>query len=212
MRLMAVLLCLGFVAAAPWPALAQLEEAPRPAEVTGARAAQVDSVGILAQAVAKDSTDFDSLYRLGVLYMDRDYVIEAVKVLTKAHVLRPKDHRVAVNLGAALDAGGRANQAQAYYREALELMPGDSVASCRLASSLYAQGNHAEAIDLLREVIARSPRAYCAYFTLGVAFADAGIYRDAIRMWEKVVELAPTSPEAVSARESIEVLKQFVAR
>ena len=43
-----------------------------------------------------------------------------------------------------------------------------------------------------------------------MAFADAGIYRDAIRMWKKVVELAPGSPEAVSAKESIEVLEKFV--
>jgi len=43
-----------------------------------------------------------------------------------------------------------------------------------------------------------------------VAFADAGIYREAIRMWRKVVEIAPDSPEAASARESIEVLQKFV--
>jgi cytochrome c-type biogenesis protein CcmH/NrfG len=65
-------------------------------------------------------------------------------------------------------------------------------------------------MNLLRSVIQRSPGSYCAYFTLGVAFADAGIYRDAIRMWQKVVELAPESPEALSAKESITVLQKFV--
>jgi hypothetical protein len=59
-------------------------------------------------------------------------------------------------------------------------------------------------------VLQRTPGSYCAYFTLGVAFADAGIYRDAIRMWQKVVELAPGSPEALSAQESITVLQKFV--
>jgi hypothetical protein len=29
-------------------------------------------------------------------------------------------------------------------------------------------------------------------------------------MWRKVVELAPTSPEAISANESIDVLEKFV--
>ena len=60
------------------------------------------------------------------------------------------------------------------------------------------------------KLIAEKPRSHCAYFTLGVAFADAGIYRDAIRMWQRVVELAPNSPEAVSAQESITVLQKFV--
>jgi cytochrome c-type biogenesis protein CcmH/NrfG len=64
----------------------------------------------------------------------------------------------------------------------------------------------------LRETLAKAPNAYCAYFTLGVAFADAGIYRDAVRMWQKVVALAPDSPEAVSAKESIEVLEKFLAQ
>ena len=68
----------------------------------------------------------------------------------------------------------------------------------------------AAAVDLLRDVIHDKPIAYCAYFYMGVAFADAGIYREAIRMWKKVVEIAPDSPEAASVRESIEVLQKFV--
>ncbi len=169
-----------------------------------------DSLAMLERAVAKDSTKFDNLYRLGVLYLDRDRVAEATKVLQKAHSLRPKDHKTLVNLGAAFDAGGHATEAQGAYREALKAAPGDSVATCRLASSLYAQGKYDESLDLLRDVIQKRPSAYCAYFTLGVAFADAGIYRDAIRMWRKVVDLAPSSPEAISAKESIEVLEKFV--
>jgi len=46
---------------------------------------------------------------------------------------------------------------------------------------------------------------------MGVAFADAGLYRDAIRMWKKVVELAPSSAEAQSAKESIDVLERFLS-
>ena len=65
-------------------------------------------------------------------------------------------------------------------------------------------------MDLLRNLITKNPAAYCAYFTLGVAFADAGIYKDAIRMWQKVVTLAPSSPEALSAKESIDVLERVI--
>ena len=84
---------------------------------------------------------------------------------------------------------------------------GDELAE---AGKLLRSGQHQEAMDLLRSVIQRSPGSYCAYFTLGVAFADAGIYRDAIRMWQRVVELAPASPEGMSAQESITVLQKLV--
>lgn len=172
--------------------------------------AVVDSLGLLERAVARDSSKFDNLYRLGVMYLDRDRTNEAIKVLLKARSLKPKNHRLLVNLGAALDAAGQPAGAQTYYREALALVPGDSVATCRLASSLYAQANYQDAMTLLRGMVDKGTGAYCAYFTLGVAFADAGIYRDAIRMWRKVVEIAPTSAEAMSAKESIEVLEKFV--
>lgn len=195
-RLVLVLAALTIVAAA----------APSPA----AEKAPVDSLALLEKAVAKDSTKFDNLYRLGVLYLDREKNAEAATVLLKANSVKPKNHRVLVNLGVALDALNRSGDAQGYYREALGVVPGDSVATCRLASSLYAQGKHQESVDQLRSLIAKKPRSHCAYFTLGVAFADAGLYRDAIRQWRKVVELAPESPEAISARESIDVLERFI--
>ncbi len=188
-----------------------------PAKASSAHAAPkepavVDSLELLQRAVAKDSTNFDNLYRLGVLYIDRDQVNNATVVLLKARQLRPNDVRTMVNLGVAYDAGGAAEAAQKMYDEALKVAPEDSVAMCRKASSLYGQGadHYNDAIDLLRKIIAEKPTAYCAYFTLGVAFADAQLYRDAIRMWQKVVDLAPASPEAVSAKESIEVLNKFL--
>lgn len=206
-RLMTVLLCASLAAAATLPSRAA--EKASAVAVAKAPGGAPDTLQMLEQEVAKDSTKFDNLYKLGVLYVDRDKVNEATAVLTKAHMLRPQDHRVMVNLGAALDAAGRANEAQGYYKEALQIIPGDSVASCRLASSFYAQSRYSDTMDMLRQVIRVTPRAHCAYFMLGVAFADAGIYKDAIRMWRKVVDLAPTSTEAISARESIEVLEKF---
>ena len=181
-----------------------------PAAAAPATPAAVDSLGLLEHSFAIDSTNFDVLYRLGVMYLDRDRVADALRVLQMANRRKPQDIKTLVNLGAALDASGRAEEAQGYYRKALGAAPGDSVAVCRLASSLYSQAKFADAVDMLRDLIKKKPRSYCAYFTLGVAFADAGIYRDAIRMWKHVVEIAPSSPEAVSAKESIEVLQKFV--
>lgn len=210
-RLLTVLLCAGIAAMMALPARADVKAQPKPAGQPEA-AASADTVELLAKAVAKDSTRFDDLRELGIRYLDRDQTELAVAVLTRAHVLKPLDRKVTVNLGAALDANNRAAQAQPYYREVLAAFPGDSVASCRLASSMYSQGRYGDAVRLLDEVIERSPRAPCAYFSMGVAFADAGIYKDAMRMWRKVVELAPDSPEGISARESIEVLEKFVGR
>ena len=138
--------------------LAAVSAAPVHAQPPAAnpQASAVDSLMLLEKAVAADSSKFDNLYRLANMYLDRDRVTDATKVLHKAHKLKPKDHRVLVNLGAAYDAAGTPAAAQGYYREALKLAPGDSVATCRLASSLYAAGTYKEAMTLLRGQIGRA--------------------------------------------------------
>jgi tetratricopeptide (TPR) repeat protein len=197
-------------AAAPAGSAKKPAQATAPAASSAREPAVVDSIGLLQREIGRDSTRFDPLYKLGILYLDRDRVPEATQVLMRAHHLKPDHVGALVNLGAAYDAAANPDVAQTYYRKALDLAPGDSIATCKLASSLYAKTQYADAVQLLRDLIAAKPRAYCAYFTLGVAFADAGIYREAIRMWQKVVEIAPDSPEAVSAKESIEVLEKFM--
>jgi Flp pilus assembly protein TadD len=204
-----VALCLGVMAGLSGSAARAADTKPA-ADKSSPKSGGVDSLAMLEHAVAKDSSKFDNLYRLGTMYLDRDRVDEAQKVLAKAHTIKPKDVPTIVNLGAAYDALGKSGEAQKQYRAALQIAPNDSVATCRLASSLYAGGQYQEAMDMLRDLIAKRPNAHCAYFTLGVAFADAGIYKDAVRMWKKVVELAPTSPEAISAKESIEVLERVI--
>jgi tetratricopeptide (TPR) repeat protein len=180
------------------------------ASATLAAPAAVDSLALLEREVARDSSKFDKVYALGLQYLDHEKMQEALRVLAKASQLQPKNVKVLVNMGIAADAVGRPDEAQGYYARALTLTPADSMAACRMASSKYAQGKYDESANLLRTIIAKQPRAHCAYFTLGVAFADAGIYRDAIRMWKKVLEIAPGSPEALSAKESIDVLEKFL--
>lgn len=206
---------LGVLAASV--AVAAPKPAAKPAETRGAvlqapaAAAPIDSMALLERDVARDSTKFDKLYQLGIMYLDHERMLEALRVFGKADQIHPNNVKVLVNMGVASDAIGHPEEAQGFYTRALALAPQDSIAACRMASSKYAQGKYDDAMQALRGIIAKQPRAYCAYFTMGVAFADAGIYRDAIRMWQKVVEMAPDSPEAVSAKESIEVLEKFLS-
>jgi tetratricopeptide (TPR) repeat protein len=208
-RLVPVLALLAALLAASTAFAADKKASPSKADE--AKPAVVDSLGLLERAVAKDSTNFGNLYKLGVMLLDRDRVSEASRVLMKAHQIDPKDVPTTVNIGVAYDQAGSAWQAQKYYDEALAMAPDDSVALCRKVWSVYGQGKYDDAMQLFRQIVARHPRAYCAYYTLGVAFADAGLYRDAIRQWQKVIEIAPTSAEAINARESIDVLEKFLA-
>jgi tetratricopeptide (TPR) repeat protein len=185
-------------------------KAPKSAKDAKAQAAAPDTVRQLEIAAQKDTASFDKSYRLGVAYLDRDRAQEAVPVFQRCTRLRPAEVKGWVNFGAALDAIGKGSDARAAYRVALAHAPGDEIALCRLGASLYAGGSKAAAMDTLRVTLAKYPSSYCAYFTLGVAFADAQMYDEAIRAWEKVVAAAPDTPEALSAKESIATLRELM--
>jgi tetratricopeptide (TPR) repeat protein len=174
--------------------------------------AGADTLKMLEAAVAKDSTNFDKNYRLGVAYLDRDRAVDALRIFERCTKEKPKEVKAWVNLGAAYDAVGKGDLARQQYRTALAVNPQDEIGLCRLGASLYAGGFRPAAMDTLRLALQRHPNSYCAYFTLGVAFADAQIYNEAIKCWQKVVELSPDSPEATSAKESIATLNELLTK
>ncbi|MEO6461990.1 MAG: tetratricopeptide repeat protein, partial [Candidatus Eisenbacteria bacterium] len=175
-------------------------------------AAVVDSLALLEGAVRRDSMNAKAQYRLGVAYLDRDRPQEAMRAFQAATRAKPDYHEAWVNLGASHDAIGHGSVAREAYRSALSLKPGDEIALCRLASSFYAVGLKDSALEVLRGTIVKHPRSHCSYFTLGVAFADGGMFREAIAAWDKVAEYAPLSPEAESAKESVRLLKEYLGK
>jgi Flp pilus assembly protein TadD len=176
----------------------------------GATKALPDSLPRLEAAVRKDSTNVKALYKLGIAYLDRDRPIEAANQFQRAVHYKPDYVEAWVNLGAAEDANGHGGQARTDYRQALTLRPNDEIALCRMASSFYAAGIKDSCMGVLRDILKKNENASCAYFQLGVSFADASMFKEAIRVWQKVVDLAPKSPEAESATESIKLLKEYL--
>lgn len=174
--------------------------------------APVDSLALLVAAVKKDTTNARNQYRLGVAYLDKDQPQDALRAFQAATKAKPDYIEAWVNLGASQDAIGHGSMARDAYRQALALRPDDEIALCRMASSYYAVGMKDSAMVVLRETIAKHPRSHCSYFTLGVGFADGGMFREAIAAWNKVVEFAPGSPEAESAKESVRLLKEYLGK
>jgi len=197
-------------AAAPAPAPAKAAAAT-PAAKPAVKALP-DSLPRLEAAVKKDSTNAKAQYRLGVAYLDRDRPQEAIRAFEAATKAKPDYIEAWVNMGAGQDAIGRGNVARQAYRTALEIRPDDEIALCRMASSYYAVGMRDSAMITLRQTLAKHPRSHCSYFTLGVAYADGGMFREAIAAWTKVGEFAPGSPEAESANESVRLLKEYLGK
>jgi len=188
--------------------------AAKPATTAAKPAAKAlpDSLPKLEAAVKKNPKDAKAQYRLGVAYLDRDRPQEAERAFKAATEVKPDYLEAWVNLGAAQDAIGHGAQARESYRGALALRADDEIAMCRMASSYYATGLRDSAMMMIRQTMKQHPKSHCAYFTLGVAYADGGMFKEAIAAWNKVGEYAPGSPEAESASESVRLLKDYLGK
>jgi len=198
---------------APAPKPAETKPAAKPATSKSATTkALPDSLPKLKAAADKDTTNAKAQYRYGVALLDRDRPQEAIDAFRRATKAKPDYLEAWVNQGAAWDAIGHSQDARQAYHRALEIKPDDEIALCRMASSFYAVGIRDSAMLALRHTLEKHPRSHCSYFTLGVAYADGGMFREAIAAWQKVVEYAPGSPEAESANESVGLLKQYLGK
>ena len=130
------------------------------------------------------------------------------------------------NLGAALLACGRTEEAIAPCRKAAESMPRSAAARKNLGIALASSGRTGEAIAQFRNALEIDPRDAEAHQDLGVALARCGQSEEAIGQLRKALALKPdyamawndlawlraTCPEAVfrDGREAIELARKAI--
>jgi tetratricopeptide (TPR) repeat protein len=83
------------------------------------------------------------------------------------------------------------------------MAPDDPLILCYLSQAHYDMGGIEEAVNQLLLALEKDPRCPEAHFQLGVAFAAAKIYREAIREWEAVLASGDDTPLARQARANI---------
>ena len=109
------------------------------------------------------------------------------------------------NLGVALSAGGRTDDAIRHLREAVRLEPEFPSAHNRLAVAMDRRGNVAEATSHLAEVVRLMPSSAEAYANLAVALAKQGKKAEAIEAFSQAVLLNPAD---ATSRSRMEYLKR----
>ncbi|HKO55277.1 MAG TPA: tetratricopeptide repeat protein [Thermoanaerobaculia bacterium] len=100
----------------------------------------------------------------------------------------------------ALDGLGRAADAEAWLRRALALDPGHDSAVLYLGILLERRGDLQGAGKQYKEFVARNPSSPVGHLRYGVSAQRAGFNEVARKSLQRVVDLAPDSPEAAEAR------------
>lgn len=177
-------------------------------------AAPVDSLEIkekaLRDAIKRQPKDAELQFKLGNLYYDQGRREEAEEAFRESLKLRPDYVEALVNLGVVQNESGSSLAAIEQFDRALRVRPNDVTALCNKGQALYALQRYGEAVDLYKQSIVIDAKSQLAHYLLGIAFADAGMYREAIRDWQRVVEINPSSEAAKTASEGIEVLQSML--
>ena len=107
------------------------------------------------------------------------------------------------NLGLALDAQGKTDQALRHLREALAIQPDYAPIQTNLGVILFKQGRLDEAAAYFREAVRLEPGMAEGHLDLGVALAEQGKLEEAIGEFSKALEINPNLEEARCNLETI---------
>ena len=132
-----------------------------------------------------------------------------VAALEAAAAAAPDDVVSRLALGDLYFGARRFEQAILWYEAALELDSHDGDAGTNLGVSYYYAGQTERAVAQFEQSLEINPSNQRALLSLGIvrAFGLQDI-EGATALWERVIEIAPDSPEGRAARESLDRMGQ----
>jgi protein O-mannosyl-transferase len=147
-----------------------------------------NSETLFTHALAVTSNNDVALNNLGIIFLDKGQLDNAISKLQAAIDLRPENAPAHDNLAKALLRNGQVAEAMVHYRKFLELEPGNVEARNTLGTALVQQGNVREAIAQWQNALAIQPDNGNAASNLAWVFATCP--DDSIRNGGLAVELA----------------------
>jgi tetratricopeptide (TPR) repeat protein len=146
-----------------------------------------DSETLFTHALAVTSNNDVALNNLGIIFLDKGQLDEAISNLQAAVDLRPENAPAHDNLAKALLKKGQVAEAMVQYRKFLELEPANVEARNTLGTALIQQGHVREAVDQWHDALAAQPENGNAASNLAWVFATCP--EDSIRDGTRAVEL-----------------------
>ena len=130
-----------------------------------------DSETLFTHALDVTSNNDVALNNLGIIFLDKGQLDDAISKLEAAIDLSPENAPAHDNLAKALLKKGQVAEAMVHYRKFLELEPANVEARNTLGTALIQQGHVREAIDQWQEVLALQPENGNAASNLAWVFA-----------------------------------------
>src|SRR5438067_10060062 len=147
-----------------------------------------DSETLFTHALAVTSNNDVALNNLGIVFLQKGNLDEAISLLQAAVDLRPENSPAHENLAKALLQKGQVTDALVHYRRLLELQPDNIEVHNIVGTVLIQQGQAREAVEEWQKVLAIQPDNGNAMSNLAWVFATSP--DDSLRDGAKAVQLA----------------------
>jgi tetratricopeptide (TPR) repeat protein len=162
-----------------------------------------EAAQLYRKILAIDPRHADSLHLLGVVGSQSNNHPAAINLIGQAIRIRADVPFYHVNLGNALQAEGRLDEAVRHYRRALALSPNLAEAHCNLGGTFRKQKRFAEAAAHYQRALALRPEVPEIYNDLGAVLRDQGKLADAAACYEQAIALRPAYAEAHNNRGNV---------
>ena len=144
------------------------------------------------QILGKDARHAGALHALGLIMRKRGHAERAAQLLSKAAAAAPGDAAVHCDLGNALKALGRFDEAMVHHRRMVELCPASPEALSNLGTTCAKAGCLDEALEHLQRAAALDPANPEIHYNLGNGFLAAGDFERAAEAFERATEISPS--------------------
>jgi tetratricopeptide (TPR) repeat protein len=166
----------------------------------------------LKKAIALNPKDGTAQFNLGNYYNSIGRQDDALGSFRRATEVTPQMADAWVNYGIMLNQIGKSGEAKQAYEKALAQDSTNVRAINNMGNAEYALGRVSDATALYEKALKLDPKNQEALYNLGVAFADAQIYKQALEYWRRLVAIDSTTQVAQSAKNSIQVLSDFLSQ
>ncbi len=145
---------------------------------------------------ARNRNDPESWFLLAGIHAQLGAMEEVIRCCRRVIALDPGNTAARYNLGVALQARSRSEEAAESYRKVLEVEPDNVLAQANLGLVLRGLGSPEEAMQHCRRALQRQPDLIEAHNTLGLLFKDTTRTDQAITCFQRAIALRPQYAEA----------------
>lgn len=151
--------------------------------------------------------DAEALFQLGVAFHESSKPDSAEYYYLQAIEVSPDLSKAYVNLAVLYDDQGKKTAALGKFEEAIAVNPEDLLALSHAALMHFQIKHYSRGYDYISRAIAADPDNPQPHFYLAIFFWESGMYREATREWQMVVDLDPESQLAKKAKENITLVQ-----